>query len=279
MAANSLTRRIVKRVVGPLLDENRYSYLQTAAMAWDIASGNWSEPELDLIPLAVREGDTVLDIGANFGLYAHHLSKAVGATGKVYAFEPVPFTYKTLRRVAKVLRFRNVEIVPKGCSDKAGEVTFHVPLSSMGTMSAGVAYIGTRNEDHPGHEKQVRWKAVKPVRAELVVIDDFLPPVRELSLVKCDVEGAELFTFLGATKTIEKHLPNVICEINPWYLEGFGVKTEQLLSYFSTKGYELYFYDHHRRLLVPRRPDEVVEDNYVFVHPRRRDRLASLLGS
>ena len=51
------------------------------------------------------------------------LSRHIG-DGRIYAFEPVPFTHRTLRQVARLLRFRNVEIIPKGCSDKAGEITF-----------------------------------------------------------------------------------------------------------------------------------------------------------
>src|SRR5947208_12661461 len=95
----------------PLLNQGAYKYFQGLSKAWDIRSGSWSEPELDLIPFAVRPGETAVDVGANYGLYSFHLSKAVGPAGRVYAFEPVPFTYETLRLVSKALRLRNVEMV------------------------------------------------------------------------------------------------------------------------------------------------------------------------
>src|SRR5919112_1934529 len=79
MGANSAARRLVKKALYPVLNEHTYRYLQAASKAWDIRSGKWTEPEVDLLPLAVRAGDTALDIGANFGLYCHHLARVVGA--------------------------------------------------------------------------------------------------------------------------------------------------------------------------------------------------------
>jgi FkbM family methyltransferase len=38
----------------------------------------------------IKEGDIVVDIGANQGQYTIFLSKLVGQKGKVYAFEPDP---------------------------------------------------------------------------------------------------------------------------------------------------------------------------------------------
>ena len=77
MAANSLTRRILKTALS-LLPESAYRRFQAAAKTRDIRSGLWSEPELKLIPHAVLEGEIALDIGANMGLYSYYLSKAVG---------------------------------------------------------------------------------------------------------------------------------------------------------------------------------------------------------
>src|SRR5260221_12767759 len=95
MAANSLPRRIAKRLLAPVLNETTYSLLQAAAMGWDIRSGAWTEPEIEILRHAVKPGDTAIDIGANYGLYAYHLSRLLRGTGKVYSFEPVPFTAGT----------------------------------------------------------------------------------------------------------------------------------------------------------------------------------------
>ena len=279
MGANSAARRLVKKALYPVLNEHTYQYLQAASKAWDIRSGKWTEPEVELLPLAVRPGDTALDIGANFGLYCHHLSRVIGS-GRVYAFEPVPFTFSTLKLVARLLRFRpGVELIEKGCSDRGGTITFTVPVQASGAVAAGQAYIGGRDDDREGKEGQVRWEGTRDVTCEVVALDEFLPSVERLSLVKCDVEGAELMAFRGAERLIGEHLPTVICEINPWFLEGFQIRLEELLGFFFSRGYKLYHYrGAGRRRLTEVRPEEVVEDNYVFVHPSRADRLAAVLG-
>jgi FkbM family methyltransferase len=275
MSADSLPRRIIKRVIYPMMTEDRYAYFVALSKAWDIRMGAYPEAELDLIPLAVHAGDTALDIGANFGYYCYPLSRAVGPNGRVYAFEPVPFTYRTLQIVARLLRLRSVDVVPKGCSDEAGTIAFEVPLQANGAMSTGLAYIGGRKQDHAGKESQVRWDATREVIAEVIRLDDFLPTLDDLAFIKIDVEGAELFAFRGGEQTIATHHPTVLCEINPWYLKGFGAKVEDLTNFFLSKGYGLYRYDHKKLIVTP--PSDVVERNYVFLHPSRSDRLRAIV--
>jgi FkbM family methyltransferase len=279
MAANSAIRKLLKRVLFPIFNERTYRYFQAVAMAWDIRSGKFTEPELDLVPFALREGETALDIGANYGVYSYHCSRAVGRNGRVYAFEPVPFTCDTLRLIAKLLRFRNVEIVPKGCSDRNGKISFTVPVQASGAMSAGQAHISGRNDDHEGKEKQVRWNSTREIEGEVVALDEFLPHLSNLSLIKCDIEGAELLAFRGAEKIIDEFHPSVICEINPWFLDGFGLQLEDLIQFFFQKEYALYLYtnDGVRELRQVADLSNIVEDNYVFIHPQRLSRFALLL--
>jgi FkbM family methyltransferase len=278
MGANSAARRLVKKALYPVLNEHTYVYFQALAKSWDIRKGRWTEPELDLIPSAVRAGETALDVGANYGLYSYHLSRVPRL--RVYAFEPVPFTFRTLALVARLLRFRNVELVEKGCSDRAGRIAFTVPVQASGAMAAGQAYIGGRDDTRAGRERQVRWAATRDVTAEVVALDEFLPKVESLSLIKCDIEGAELLCFRGAERLIGEHRPTVICEINPWFLEGFGIKLEELLGFFAERGYRLYRYveDGRARRLREVSASEVEEDNYVFIHPSRVERFKGLLA-
>ena len=280
MGANSSIRRLVKKALYPVIDEREYRYMQAMAMAWDIRLGRWSEPELDLIPYAARPGDTVLDLGANYGMYSYHLSRAVRPTGRVFAFEPVPFTAATLSLVSRLLRFRNVELIAKGCSDSTGIVTFKVPVQDLGMFSAGLAYIGQRNDDRVGKETQVRWRGTCDVSCEIIAIDEFLPELNNLSFIKCDVEGSELFAFRGAVQTIDRNRPTVLCEINPWYLEGFGVTISELTRFFFDRRYQLYHYGQvrGRNRLYPLAVADIVEDNYVFVHPDRIQVFAPLLA-
>jgi FkbM family methyltransferase len=278
MPANSALRRVTKKVLHSFLGDSSYKYFQAVSKAKDIRNGSWSEPELDLIPYALKPGETALDLGANFGLYSYHLSKA--GAGRIYAFEPVPFTFGTLSVVSRILGFKNVTLFEKGCSEAAGRISFAVPVQSSGAFAAGQAYIGGRKDDRAGKEAQVRWAGTKEVTCEVVKLDDFLPEIDDLSLIKCDIEGAELFAFRGAREIITRHLPTVICEINPWFLEGFGVRLEELIGFFLDYGYRLYHYrlTNGKGQLKPVALQQVVEDNYVFIHPTRLPGFSSLLG-
>jgi FkbM family methyltransferase len=273
---DSRGRQAVKRVLYPIANESVYRVAQAVAKAWDIRTRRWYESEIDLVPLAVRRGETALDIGANFGLYTYHLSRAVGASGRVYAFEPVPFTTKTFRLIMRLLSLRNVELTDKGCGDVNGRVTFRVPVQAFGAMSVGLTHLATRDDDRAGKETQVRWARTREIECDVVALDDFLAAPGVVSLIKCDIEGGELLALRGARRIIDRHRPTVIIEINPWYLEGLGIRLEDLTAFFFERGYAIYRYEGGTLRAVA--VGEIVEDNYVCIHPSRRDRFTGILS-
>src|SRR5690348_15759402 len=61
----------------------------------------------------LKPGDTVLDIGANAGVYSLLASKKVGPKGKIYAFEPTAETYKLLVKNLTLNHCENVVPVKK----------------------------------------------------------------------------------------------------------------------------------------------------------------------
>lgn len=277
MAANSLPRKIVKRLLAPVLTEGTYSLFQAAAMGWDIRNGSWWEPELELVPRVVREGDSAIDIGANYGLWAYHLSRAVGSTGRVYSFEPIPFTARTFRLISRALRFdSNVELINKGCAEAAGRVEFTVPVQDGVAISAGLVHMIGRQDARPGKEVHAAFEKTKNVACDVVALDEALPHLERLSLLKCDIEGADLYAMRGARRTLQAHKPVVIIEITPWFLEGFGLTVADVYDFFLELGYRCFHYE-DAGVLVPTAADRIVEDNWVFVHPENDGRVRSLI--
>jgi FkbM family methyltransferase len=280
LAANSALRKIAKTILYPVSNEKTYRYIQALSKAWDIRSKSWIEPEVDLIFIGLKPGETTLDVGGNYGMYTYYMSKAVGPKGRVYSFEPITFTYDSHKIVSKVLGFsNNLTLYNKGCSNENAAIKFTVPVQSSGAFASGLTYIRGRNDDREGKDVQVRWDSTTDVDAEVVRIDDFLPEIGDLPLVKMDIEGAEYFCLQGAEKLFSKHLPATICEINPWYLEGFGVTTEHVTNFFLDRGYKIFFYtnDNGKKQLRQVRVEDIVEDNYLFLHPSRYERFSSIL--
>jgi hypothetical protein len=71
-----------------------------------------------------------------------------------------------------------------------------------------------------------------------------------------------------------------VCEIDLWYLEGFGFTVGELTGFFQDRGYSLYRYDRSSspaRLRNTGLHDVGGDNNYVFVHPRWRERLSTLI--
>ena len=51
------------------------------------------EKEYDILPKYLKQGDWVLDVGANIRHYTVRFAELVGPTGRVIAFEPMSATF------------------------------------------------------------------------------------------------------------------------------------------------------------------------------------------
>src|SRR5271154_7457581 len=74
----------------------------------------------------VRPGMTILDIGAHHGFYTLLLSKCVGPTGRVLAFEPSPRERHALRLNLRLNRAHNVLVHSAALGEAPGECQLHL---------------------------------------------------------------------------------------------------------------------------------------------------------
>ena len=278
MPASAVLRRGTKQLLQALLNESCYDVVRTIALAWDIRSGKRRGSEIELLPLGVGEGDVVLDVGAEHGLYSYHLARLVGRAGGVYAFEPIPATFRRLRRIGGILRLRSVEYVQKACGDSSGVHSFCVPIAPSGVALTGYAHLAGRQNDTLAESSF--WDRTQFVRAELIRLDDFLPEHGEVTFLKIDVEGAEFLVLKGACRLIERCRPTILCEVVPHFMEAYGVSVVEFLNYLATRGYQCYRYARNRgrRALHPVRPEDVGPSNYLFIHPSRAGAFRPLLA-
>lgn len=260
-------RRLAKRLLRPLLPDRLYGPLHSLAKALDIRTGRWSEPEIALLAHLLRPGETAIDAGANHGLYTFHLSRAVGPTGRVHAFEPVPFTYDGLRRVSRLLALRNVQLVRSALGESPGEAEIVLPLQPSGALNTGLAHLA-------GHGDLAR---ARRVGCRVLTLDAF-PLAGEVSLVKCDIEGAELLAMRGAERVLERDAPSLLLEVDPTLMGRYGLAPRDLSEHLAAHGYSPYRLRVHpggRRLEpVPR----LEVGNHLFLHPRRRARVDDLIA-
>lgn len=184
--------------------------------------GRLYEPHTALLALgALRPGDIALDIGAHVGFFAHLFRLAVGATGQVFAFEPLPDTYRRL--VSNVVRnsFLNLLPLPFAVAEKEGTAIFHVDPENEGESSL----IGEGAECHTVQVTSLDtlFKNGLPLRPRVI---------------KIDVEGVELSVLEGGRRFFDMQPPDmVICEINRGTLARNGHTEWDIRGFFKERGY------------------------------------------
>lgn len=263
---DSAPRRLAKRLLGATLPPSVYQRVLAASVVRDLRADTLREPELDLVPALLREGDTALDVGANHAMWSASMSKAVGITGRVVAFEPVPFTAGTFLRIIRRLGLVNVDLIQVAVAEKAGRLTLAVPIQASGVADSARVHLAARDGgDEP--------TSVRRIEVDAISLDDRLEELSEVALLKIDIEGAELFALRGAAALIARDHPTIICEVDPEFLEGFGLTPAELAGVLTDHGYGCHRYLDRASGLEPVAIDgDLTAGNYVFLHPSRADR-------
>ena len=68
---------IVKSIIHKIFGEELYRSILGHYKTHQIKTKKWYDIEIEIIPFAVKTDESVLDIGANFGLYSYYMSKAL----------------------------------------------------------------------------------------------------------------------------------------------------------------------------------------------------------
>jgi FkbM family methyltransferase len=187
-------------------------------------TGNYEPETTSLICSLVREGDTIVDVGANIGFITLAASRKVGPSGKVLAFEPVSSTCASLRHNLLINNASNVVVHEIALSNACGMVTIHEgPIGNKGCSS--IRHISNAS----GH----RTVPMAPF--------DALDVSREaVRLVKIDVEGAEQLVVQGMMEFLKRSRPHTIVEVSRDFLREFGHSEVSLCKKLTDIGYHMY---------------------------------------
>jgi FkbM family methyltransferase len=166
-----------------------------------------------VLATALRCDGNAIDVGANQG-DTLEMILAVAPDGQHIAYEPIPGLAQQL-----VARYPQVDVRNAACSEEAGEAEFTHVVNAP-------AMSGLRErQDLPAHATDVERFAVR-----LDKLDDALPEGYVPSLVKIDVEGAELLVMRGAAETLARHRPFVIFEHGIGGADLYGSKPGELFD-------------------------------------------------
>lgn len=189
------------------------------------AEGGYEKETAAFIAKSLRQGNTVIDVGANEGFYSALSSRSVGDTGRILAIEPDPVAVRCLRRNLVENECINVDIAEVCVGDTAGEITLHTSHVN------GVNSLVRENVIGPS----------KPLTVSCILLDELLKEqgITDVDLMKIDIQGGEFSCLRGAEKTIDAHHPVIVCELWPEGMRRAGDDPVAMLDWLHEKGYRL----------------------------------------
>jgi FkbM family methyltransferase len=193
----------------------------------NFARGTYEKPVQDAVVANLFPGDVFYDIGCNIGFFSLIAARCVGPPGRVYAFEPVPSNAAATIRSARLNGMNSIiEVFANAVGGKAGRaellLTRHIGGATL--TSAGTPH------DVSGQ-----------IDVDVVTVDQVIARrgLRPPSLVKIDVEGAEIGVVEGMRATLRAHRPRIIYELDDATMEGLRRKRSAMAALMKEAGYSL----------------------------------------
>ena len=207
---------------------------------------DWGDYEKEILENNIREGNVVLDIGANIGFYTLIMAKLVGEKGKVYAFEADPTNFNILKKNVEVNGYKNIILVNKAILDCNKTIKFYV---DKGNTAGNSLFKGNKQKYN---------------EIESVKLEDYFPENQKIDFIKIDIEGSEGRAIKGMANLLDKNKKiKIITEFYPKLLNGVGkevdLNAEDYLKFLRKKGFKLYDVDDKTKSLVLLSDKEILE--------------------
>jgi FkbM family methyltransferase len=226
--------------------------------------GTFEPNEFAFLGQILKPGMTMLDVGANEGLYTLFGANRVGATGRVVAFEPSSREHRKLQHNVARTRLGNVTVVPTAIGSREGTAALQI--------ASGV---------HSGHNTlgALVYDDAPAVGVEHVPVERLDSVVDRLGLagvdvIKIDVEGAEMHVLDGARRTLAIYRPLLLVEANDEALRAQGASNDALLTFLRDElDYSILVFSPTTGGVEPMGADSPPSANIVAVPSERRPEL------
>jgi FkbM family methyltransferase len=246
------------------LDFNAVWLTYNNYLSHHIFIGIFDEAEKSILKKIVRPDWIYCDIGANDGFYTLLFSK-LSPNGFVYSFEPSSRELKILNRHISINNCNNVKIFDLALSNEASAVDLYLYDKNTG--------INTLIPD-----ERFTYSATEIVKTETLDSITAAYNLKKLDFFKIDVEGNELKVFEGASDTIEKFKPMILCEIWEAYQVTWSeaIKKSQVIQFLLKKNYVPFQYT--KTNLIPVTGDSfITHNNILFVSSSKKESINYLL--
>ena len=195
-----------------------------------------------------KEGDIIIDLGANTGYYTMRLSSIVGKNGKIIAVEANPETCTILRKNCDLNHIQNVEIKNIAISDSESKVILHQSKTHSGISSI--------------FNKEFNKSKMNDLTIQATTLDKLLEerfPI--VNWIKVDVEGAELAVLRGC-ENILKITRNILIEIHEHILKQNNENYEEVLDILKKNGFSITLFNEYWN--SDESPNQGLKSDYVL---------------
>jgi FkbM family methyltransferase len=176
----------------------------------------------------LKPGDLAFDVGAHTGRHSLPISRAVGPTGRVVGFEPLPFAFKTLSETAAAEGATNLTLHNVALGENEGEATFTV-------VPEFPEYSGFKERKY--HSDQIQTTQIK---VQVRRLDSFRPENGRVRYIKVDAEGGELTILRSGRELIARDQPIVTFELGNASLVNYPYDAGDYFDYFADLQYRMF---------------------------------------
>ncbi len=213
-----------------------------------------------------RKSGSVLDIGANVGIFSLNLYQNYPDI-QYYLFEPIPSTFQWLLKNMKLNSASDERYKPfnVGMSDKKGTFEFYVPAANeAASLVANEDSFYRKKADSNGN--YTGNTDLDRVLCTVDTVDSFVKEhnVKDITFVKIDVEGNEFKVLKGAEETLKEYKPLVYCELLRKHAKRFGYHPNEVIEYMSKLGYGCLTMREGKLVDIKEITEETEETNFFF---------------
>jgi FkbM family methyltransferase len=216
-----LSRLLMRSRLSPLMVIHRQGYTLRFYPS-SVNAALWVDPsqrcnDENIFRRYLREGDVVVDVGANVGTLSLTAASVVGPRGRVHAVEPHPRICSYLGRNVKRNRAYNV-------------VLHNIALGSEDGTTCISDYRG---------DDQNCIRPTGSIRVPIRRLDSLRIPGGAIALLKLDVEGFERFVVEGGRNTLGR-VEAVFFESWDLHFTRFGYDSMVLFDMLVGLGFQLF---------------------------------------
>lgn len=175
----------------------------------------------------LNKGDYTIDCGAHSGRHTLPMAHHVGSRGHVYAYEPLPSAFETLKNTISSQSLDNVTINNIALGEHEGEAQFvFVPEFPE--------YSGFKERIY--HDDGIKRTIIKVPVYRL----DGITFGSNIKYIKVDAEGGDLIIMRGAKNIIEKDRPFVTFELGDNSILKYEYSAVDYYNFFANMNYDIY---------------------------------------